>query len=40
MPRLNKEGKGDLYAKVRAKLPDKLDDRQRELFDELKAAGV
>jgi DnaJ-class molecular chaperone len=40
MPRLNKEGKGDLYARVRVRLPDKLDDRQRELFDELKATGI
>ncbi len=40
MPRLNKEGKGDLYARVRAHLPEALDDGQKKLFEELSAAGV
>ncbi len=40
MPRLNKEGKGDLHARVRVKLPEHLDDKQRALFEELSAAGV
>ena len=40
MPRLNKDGKGDLYARVRAHLPDRLDDAQKKLFEELSAAGV
>ncbi len=40
MPRLGKDGKGDLYAKVRVRLPAELDDKQRKLFEELRAAGV
>jgi DnaJ-class molecular chaperone len=40
MPKLGKDGKGDLYAKVRVKLPAELDDKQRQLFEELRAAGV
>jgi molecular chaperone DnaJ len=40
MPKLGKEGKGDLYAKVRVKLPAELDEKQRKLFEELRAAGV
>jgi DnaJ-class molecular chaperone len=40
MPHLNKEGKGDLHARVRVKLPENLDDKQKQLFEELSAAGV
>ena len=40
MPKLGKEGRGDLHARVRVRLPERLDDRQRELFEELSAAGV
>jgi len=40
MPRLNKEGKGDLHARARIRLPEHLDDQQRKLFEELRAAGV
>ncbi len=40
MPRLGKEGRGDLLARVRVRLPDELTDRQRELFAELRAAGL
>ena len=40
MPRLGKEGRGDLYARARIKLPEELDDKQRQLFEELAAAGV
>jgi len=40
MPRLNKEGRGDLHARVRVRLPEELDDKQRELFEQLRAAGV
>jgi DnaJ-class molecular chaperone len=40
MPRLGREGRGDLYAKARVRLPHELDDRQRALFEELRAAGV
>jgi len=40
MPRLNKQGRGDVHARVRVRLPDQLDDRQRELFEQLMATGV
>jgi molecular chaperone DnaJ len=39
MPRLGKEGRGDLHARVRVKLPEQLDDEQRHLFEELAATG-
>lgn len=35
MPRLNKSGKGDLYARVRISVPKNLTERQRELIEEL-----
>ena len=35
MPRLNKSGKGDLYARIRISVPKSLNPRQRELLDEL-----
>jgi DnaJ-class molecular chaperone len=31
--------RGDLYARVKVKLPEKLGDREQQLFEELKAAG-
>ena len=40
MPRLNKEGKGDLHARIRVRLPEQLDEKQKQLFEELSAAGV
>lgn len=40
MPRLGRDGRGDLYAKARVRLPQELDERQRALFEELRAAGV
>ncbi len=40
MPRLGRDGKGDLHARVRVRLPDRVDDRQKRLFEELSAAGV
>ncbi|MDE3097382.1 MAG: J domain-containing protein [Chloroflexota bacterium] len=40
MPHLGRAGKGDLYARVRVRLPEHLDDRQRRLFEELQGAGV
>ena len=40
MPRLGASGRGDLYAKVRVQLPQQLDDEQRRLFEELRAAGA
>jgi len=36
MPRLDARGKGDLYARVRVVLPEKLSDRERELFEKLR----
>ena len=40
MPRLNKEGRGDLYARLRVHLPERLDENQKRLFEELSEAGV
>jgi DnaJ-class molecular chaperone len=41
MPKLNNPGqRGDLFAKVRVRLPDQLDDNERALFEQLKAAGI
>ena len=40
MPRLGKSGRGDLYARVRVRLPQELSDEQRKKFEELRAAGV
>lgn len=40
MPRLKGDGRGNLYARVNVKLPEKLDDREKQLFEELRAAGV
>lgn len=41
MPHLeNPQTKGDMYVKVVAKLPERLDEREKALFEELKALGV
>lgn len=40
MPHLNGSGKGDLYAKVSVKLPEKLSEKERKLFEELRAASA
>ena len=40
VPHLNGSGKGDLYAKVLVRLPDKLDDEEQKLFEELKEKGL
>jgi DnaJ-class molecular chaperone len=37
MPKLNSKEKGDLLAKVRIVIPAELTDRQRELFEALRA---
>jgi molecular chaperone DnaJ len=40
MPRLSaKDQRGDLYAKVIVRLPEQLDDRQRQLFEQLRAGA-
>jgi curved DNA-binding protein len=40
MPRLGKEGRGDLHARVRIRLPEALDDTQQLLFKQLAETGV
>ena len=40
MPRLGHTGKGDLHARVRVRLPEKLSEDQKQLFEELSKAGV
>src|SRR5581483_10780463 len=40
MPRLGSDAKGDLYVRVRVRLPDRLNERERRLFEELKELGV
>lgn len=40
MPRLQGSGRGDLYARVSVRLPEELSDKERKLFEELRAAGV
>ena len=37
MPKLKGKKKGDLFAKVRLVIPDELNDRQLELFEQLRA---
>ena len=38
MPRLGGNGKGDLYARVKVKLPQELSPQERELFEKLRAS--
>jgi DnaJ-class molecular chaperone len=41
MPKLNGGGaRGDLYARIKARLPEELGDKEKQLFEELKAAGI
>ncbi len=40
MPRLGHTGRGDLHARVRVRLPERLSDDQKQLFEELSKAGV
>ena len=40
MPKLKGKGRGHLYSRLRVKLPEKLSDKEKELFEELRAAGV
>jgi curved DNA-binding protein len=40
MPRLNQSTRGDLYARINVRLPDKLANEQKELFQKLRELGV
>ena len=40
MPKLKGKGRGNLYARLKIKLPEKLDDDERKLFEELREAGL
>jgi DnaJ-class molecular chaperone len=40
MPRLGGEQKGDLYARVNVRLPEKIDEQGQKLFEQLKELGV
>ncbi len=40
MPKLKGEGKGNLYARLQVKLPEKLSDDDKELFEQLREAGI
>ncbi len=40
MPRLKGQGRGNLYARLLVRLPEKLDGKEQKLFEQLRAAGV
>jgi molecular chaperone DnaJ len=40
MPKLKGSGRGNLYARLKVRLPEQIGDKERELFEQLKAAGV
>lgn len=39
-PRLRGSGKGDLYVRIMAQIPQKLNRKQKKLFEELQEAGI
>lgn len=40
LPRFGGGSRGDLYIRLQVHVPERLSDRQRRLFEELKAAGA
>ena len=40
MPKLRGKERGNLYARLRVMLPEKLNDDERKLFEELREAGL
>jgi molecular chaperone DnaJ len=36
MPKMNKNERGDLYVKVRAQIPERISDKERELLDQIR----
>jgi DnaJ-class molecular chaperone len=40
MPKMKGSARGNMYVRVDVKLPEQLDERERRLFEELRAAGV
>ena len=40
MPKLKGEGRGALFARARAKLPEQLSDKEKKLFEQLRTAGA
>jgi len=40
MPKLNSTERGNLYARLQVRLPDKLNDTEKKLFEQLREAGV
>ena len=40
MPKLKGEGRGHLYARLQVKLPEKLSDDDKKLFEQLRESGI
>ncbi len=40
MPKLKGKGRGNLYARLQVKLPEKLSDEHKQLFEQLREAGI